>query len=220
MPTTDKADPREIHQKPPFEEDRQAPPALDAEMKNRPDHGEQTYQGFGRLKGKVALITGGDSGIGKAAAIAYAREGANVAISFLPEEQEDAQDTIGWIEKAGVKGLALPGDITDERHCRDMVDRVVEQFGSLDVLVNNAAFQMTHQKIEEFSSQEWDHTFRTNIYAMFYLAKAALPRMRKGGRDYQHGIGSGVSAERKPARLCVDERRHRDVHEGTFATGH
>jgi len=127
------------------------------------------------------LITGGDSGIGKAAAIAYAREGANVGISFLPEEQQDAQDTIGWIEKAGVKGLALPGDITDEGHCRKMVERTVEQFGGLDVLVNNAAFQMTHQKIEEFSSQEWDHTFRTNIYAMFYLSKAALPRMRKGG---------------------------------------
>src|SRR5689334_8141303 len=112
MPTTDKADPREVHQKPPFQEDRQPPPALDADMKNRPDHGEHTYQGFGRMKGKVVLITGGDSGIGKAAAIAYAREGANVGISFLPEEQKDAQDTIGWIEKAGVKGLALPGDIT------------------------------------------------------------------------------------------------------------
>ena len=150
-------------------------------MRNRPDHGEESYHGFGRLEGKAALITGGDSGIGKAVAIAYAREGANVAISYLPEEEEDARDTIRWIEQAGSRGLPLPGDIGDERHCLEMVNRTSEEFGGLDVLVNNAAFQMTHENIEELSSEEWDHTFRTNIYAMFYLSKAALPRMGEGG---------------------------------------
>src|SRR5690349_15322275 len=123
MSVTQKTDPREGHQKPPFEERRQAPPGTEGEMRNRPDHGEESYQGFGRMKGKCALITGGDSGIGKAVAIAYAREGASVAISFLPEEQEDAQDTLRWIEQAGSRGLLLPGDIGDERHCVDIVSR-------------------------------------------------------------------------------------------------
>jgi NAD(P)-dependent dehydrogenase (short-subunit alcohol dehydrogenase family) len=181
MPVTQKPDPREGYQKPPFEEPRQAPPGTEGAMRNRPDHGEESYHGFGRLEGKAALITGGDSGIGKAVAIAYAREGANVAISYLPAEEEDAQDTIRWIEQAGSRGLPLPGDIGDERHCLEMVNRTSQEFGALDVLVNNAAFQMTHENIEEFSSEEWDHTFRTNIYAMFYLSKAALPRMRAGG---------------------------------------
>jgi NAD(P)-dependent dehydrogenase (short-subunit alcohol dehydrogenase family) len=174
-------DPRELGEKPPFEEPRQPPPGTEQQMRTKPDHGEESYRGFRRLAGKAALITGGDSGIGRAVAIAYAREGADVAISYLPEEEEDARESVHWIEQAGRRALALPGDIGDERHCRDIVDRAIEEFGRLDILVNNAAFQMTHQKIDQFSSEEWDRTFKTNIYAMFYLSKAALPRMKKGG---------------------------------------
>ena len=179
--TVTETDPRELGEKPPFEEPRQPPPGTEQQMRTKPDHGEQSYRGFGRLAGKAALITGGDSGIGRAVAIAYAREGADVVISYLPEEEEDARQSVHWIEQAGRRALALPGDIGDERHCRDMVDRAIKEFGRLDILVNNAAFQMTHQKIDQFSSEEWDRTFKTNIYAMFYLSKAALPRMNKGG---------------------------------------
>jgi len=150
-------------------------------MRNKPNHGEESYRGAERLKGKVALITGGDSGIGKAVAIAFAREGAEVALSYLPEEESDARETTEWVKKAGRKSLQSPGDIRDEAHCRELIDRVVSEFGHLDVLVNNAAFQASHEKLGEFDSEEWDRTFRTNIYSMFYLSKAAVPRMRKGG---------------------------------------
>jgi NAD(P)-dependent dehydrogenase (short-subunit alcohol dehydrogenase family) len=173
--------PRELGTKPPFEEQRQSPPGHESEMSERPDHGEESYQGVGRLRDQAVLITGGDSGIGKAVAIAYAREGANVAFSYLPAEEKDAQETIHWVKSAGRAVLPMPGDIQDEKYCREIVDRSIQEFGRLDVLVNNAAFQMTHEKIEEFSSEEWDQTFRTNIYAMFYLCKAALPRMNRGG---------------------------------------
>ena len=149
-------------------------------MQTRPDHGEQSYRGLDRLRDKVALITGADSGIGKAVAIAYAREGADLAISYLPEEEEDAQETIRLVKEAGRRVFPLPGDLTDEKYCRGLIDRTMSEFGRLDILVNNAAYQTTHEKLEEFTSQEWDHTFRTNIYAMFYLTKAALPHMRPG----------------------------------------
>jgi NAD(P)-dependent dehydrogenase (short-subunit alcohol dehydrogenase family) len=173
--------PRKQHEeKPPFEEPRQPPPGKETRMREKPDHGEDTYRGSGRLTGKAALITGADSGIGKAVAIAYAREGVDVAISYLPEEEEDACDAARWVEQAGRKALLLPGDIGDEGHCRGMIDRAVRQFRRLDILVNNAAFQATHEKLEDFTSEEWDHTFRTNIYAMFYLAKAAVPHMPPG----------------------------------------
>ncbi|HSU68787.1 MAG TPA: SDR family oxidoreductase [Tepidisphaeraceae bacterium] len=162
------------------EEPRQQTPGLETDMAHKPDHGEQSYKGFGRMQGKAALITGGDSGIGRAVAIAYAREGADVALSYLPEEEEDARESARWIQEAGRKSILLPGDIQQEQHCRSMVERVMQDFGRIDVLVNNAAYQMTHQDVEEFSSEEWDRTFRTNIYAMFYLSKAALPRMKQG----------------------------------------
>jgi hypothetical protein len=128
----------------------------------------------------VALITGGDSGIGRAVAIAFAREGADVLLSYMPEEDADARDTCEWIEKAGRRAVRLPGDIQDEEHCRAMVDIAFAQFGTLDILVNNAAFQMSHESIEEFSTGEFDRTFRTNVYAMFWLCRAALPRMKAG----------------------------------------
>ncbi|MFN7994849.1 MAG: SDR family oxidoreductase [Bryobacteraceae bacterium] len=173
-------DPKELHRKPPFKEPRQGPPGTEQEMVNKPDHGEESYRGFNRLQGRAALITGGDSGIGRAVAIAYAREGADVAISYLPEEENDAHDTVRWVNEAGRKCLELPGDIRNEDHCRQLVERTVRELGRLDILVNNAAFQMTHQKLEEFSSEEWDRTFRTNIYAMFYLSKFAIPHMTPG----------------------------------------
>jgi NAD(P)-dependent dehydrogenase (short-subunit alcohol dehydrogenase family) len=163
-----------------IEEPKQAPPGRETEMRNKPDHGEQSYRGFNRLQGKAALITGGDSGIGRAVAIAFAREGADVAISYLPEEDADARESARWVRDAGRKAILLPGDITSEQHCRAMVEQVMSECGRLDILVNNAAYQMTHKNIEEFSSEEFEHTFRTNIFAMFYLAKAALPRMKPG----------------------------------------
>jgi NAD(P)-dependent dehydrogenase (short-subunit alcohol dehydrogenase family) len=173
-------DPKERGPQPPFPEQGQRPPGLESEMEPKPDFGEQSYRGTGKLTGKAAIVTGGDSGIGRAVALAYAREGADVLISYLNEES-DAQETCRVVREAGRKALAVPGDIGQEEHCRSLVERTVREFGQLDVLVNNAAFQMTHESIQELSSEEWDHTFRTNIYAMFYLCKAALPRMGEGG---------------------------------------
>jgi NAD(P)-dependent dehydrogenase (short-subunit alcohol dehydrogenase family) len=173
-------DPKDAGPKPEYDQDPIAPPGLDSEMTTKADHGESSYRGLGRLEGRVALITGGDSGIGRATAIAFAREGADLAISYLPVEERDAAETCRWVEEAGRRVVKLPGDITDERHCRSMVDRVFDEFGRLDLLVNNAAFQRTHDSIEEFSTDEFDVTFRTNVYAMFWLCRAALPRMKPG----------------------------------------
>lgn len=173
-------DPKAQGPKPEYPQPPIAPPGSIAEMNPKADHGEETYTGLGRLKDRVALITGGDSGIGRAVAIAYAREGAHVLLSYLPEEDADASDTCRWIEKAGRKAIRLPGDIQDEGHCVAMVDIAFAQFGTLDILVNNAAFQLTHEKIEEFTTEEFDRTFRTNVYAMFWLCRAALPRMKPG----------------------------------------
>jgi NAD(P)-dependent dehydrogenase (short-subunit alcohol dehydrogenase family) len=173
-------DPKEQGAKPPFPEQQQQPPGLESQMEPKPDYGEQSYQGSRRLAGRAAIITGGDSGIGRAVALAYAREGADVLISYLNEEP-DAQETCRVVKEAGRKAVAVAGDIGQEAHCQQLVERAVREFGKLDILVNNAAFQMTHGSIQELSSEEWDHTFRTNIYAMFYLAKAALPKMAEGG---------------------------------------
>lgn len=157
----------------------QKPPGLTRKMHPKPDHGEESYKGSGRLRGKVALITGADSGIGKAVAIAFAREGADVMISYL-NEHEDAEDTLSWVEQAGQKALVVPGDITDEEHCKELVERTVQEFGRIDIVVNNAAFQSTYEDIGEISATVWDKTFRTNIYAPFFLCKAAVPHMKEG----------------------------------------
>jgi NAD(P)-dependent dehydrogenase (short-subunit alcohol dehydrogenase family) len=149
-------------------------------MVPKADHGEETYRGLGRLEGRVALITGGDSGIGRAVAIAYAREGADLVISYLPEEESDAQETCRWVRDAGRRIVTLPGDIQDERHCNAMIDRALAEFGSLDILINNAAYQMSHEQVEEFPTDEFERTFRTNVYAMFWLCRAAVPRMKAG----------------------------------------
>jgi NAD(P)-dependent dehydrogenase (short-subunit alcohol dehydrogenase family) len=173
-------DPKEAGPKPEHPQGKIEHPGSTAELTPQADHGERTYKGLGRLTDKVALITGGDSGIGRAVAIAFAREGADVMISYLPEEEEDAAETTRWVEEAGRRAVRLPGDIQDEAHCTYMIDRAFDEFGRLDLLVNNAAFQMTHDRIEEFSSEEFDRTFRTNVYAMFWLCRAALPRMKPG----------------------------------------
>lgn len=149
-------------------------------MRPRPDHGEESYEGSGRLTGKRALITGGDSGIGRAVAIAFAREGADVLISYL-SEHEDATETGRWIEKAGRNAILVAGDIQDSSHCRVLVDRAVSDLGGLDILVNNAAHQATFDSLEAITDEEWEMTFRTNIHAMFWLARAALPHLKKGG---------------------------------------
>lgn len=149
-------------------------------MEPRPDYGEADYQGSGKLSGKAAVITGGDSGIGRAVALAYAREGADVLISYLDEEV-DARETARVVEAAGRKCVLVPGDIQDEAHCNSIVDRAVKEFGKIDVLVNNAAFQMTREDISEISTEEFDRTMKTNLYAMFWLTKAAAPHMPAGG---------------------------------------
>jgi len=172
--------PKELHPKPPFPERAQEFPGKEQKMELRPDHGEQSYRGRGRLLGKLALITGGDSGIGRAVAIAFAREGADVVISYLEEEEPDAQETRRWVEESGQKAIAVAGDIRQERYCLDLVERIVAEQGHLDILINNAAYQMTYEKLQEISEEELDRTFRTNIYSMFYLCKAAVPRMKPG----------------------------------------
>lgn len=172
-------DPTKQYEKPPFKEPKQSEPGEESEMKLKPDHGEETYKGSGKLEGCKAIITGGDSGIGKAVAIAFAREGADVLISYLNEE-EDAQDTAQWIEKAGRKAVLVPGDISEEAHCQKIVERAVAEFGQIDILVNNAAFQMARKSLQDIPSEEFDKTFKTNIYAMFYLCKAAEPHMKPG----------------------------------------
>lgn len=162
-----------------IEAQSQNPPGRTEKMDPRPDHGEESYKGSDRLKGKVAVITGADSGIGKAVAIAYAREGADVVISYLNED-EDARDTADWVERAGRRALLIPGDISDEKHSQEVIARTVKEFGKIDILVNNAAFQRTYESIEEIPVEDWDRTFRTNIYAPFFLSKAAAPHLKKG----------------------------------------
>jgi NAD(P)-dependent dehydrogenase (short-subunit alcohol dehydrogenase family) len=173
-------DPKHAGPIPPQPEQRQEPPGHTAEMTPAPDHGEESYKGSGKLDGRAAIITGGDSGIGRAVAIAFAREGADVLVAYLPEEQDDARETARWVERAGRRAVLVPGDIADQRHCQSIVERAVAEFGRLDVLVNNAAFQRTYEKIEDITAEEWDRTFRTNIHATFFLCQAAVPHMKPG----------------------------------------
>jgi len=162
------------------DEPQQPRPGLVANMRTKPDHGEESYVGKGLLKDKVALITGGDSGIGRAVAIAYAREGADVALSFLPDEQEDADETRGWVEKAGRRCLLLPGDIRNRDHCTALVERTVAELGGLDILVNNAAAQTMNEGLDSVDDDEMQGAFSANVFAMIRLAKAAAPHMKPG----------------------------------------
>ncbi|MES3094015.1 SDR family oxidoreductase [Sphingomonas aerolata] len=161
-------------------EPQQPSPGLEVEMRNKPDHGEDSYVGKGLLKDRVALITGGDSGIGRAVAIAYAREGADVAISYLAEEQADADETKAWVEKAGRRCILLPGDIRDRDHCAALVERTVADLGKLDILVNNAAAQTMNETLDDIDDDEMRDAFSANVFAMIRLAKAAVPHMKPG----------------------------------------
>ncbi|ARQ61246.1 UNVERIFIED_ORG: hypothetical protein GGE64_001325 [Rhizobium etli] len=164
---------------PPFPSQKQPMPGFTAQMDPVPDHGEKSYRGSERLKGKRAIITGGDSGIGRAVAIAYAREGADLVISYL-DEDEDADETKRLVEQAGRKAVLVSGDIQDPAHCRQIVDTAVKELGGIDILVNNAAHQASFKSIDEISDEEWELTFKVNIHAMFYLTKAAVPHMKPG----------------------------------------
>jgi NAD(P)-dependent dehydrogenase (short-subunit alcohol dehydrogenase family) len=173
-------DPTKKFPKPPFPKQSQPWPGLASKMEPRPDHGEKSYRGSGRLQGRKALVTGGDSGMGRAAAIAFAREGADVAINYLPDEEADAREVIALIEAEGRAALAVPGDLRDEAFCKQMVEQAVQGLGGLDILVNNAGRQQTAPSILDISSDEFDATMKTNIYAPFWTIKAALPHLKPG----------------------------------------
>jgi len=174
------SDPTTKYVRPPFKEQLQPWPGLVSKMDPRPDHGEKSYKGSGRLKGRKALITGGDSGMGRAAAIAYAREGADVAINYYPTEEEDAKEVIQLIKAEGRKAVAIPGDLRDEAFCKRLVDEAVKALGGLDILVNNAARQQTRKSILDITTEDFDATMKTNIYAPFWITKAALPHLKPG----------------------------------------
>jgi NAD(P)-dependent dehydrogenase (short-subunit alcohol dehydrogenase family) len=173
-------DPRSKYPKPPFREQTQAWPGLAKEMDPKPDHGETSYRGSGRLAGRKALITGGDSGMGRAAAIAYGREGADVAINYLPAEDADAQEVIAFIRQAGRNAAAIPGDIRDAAFCKRLVTEAVKQLGGLDIVVCNAGRQQSHDSILDISDEDFDATMKTNIYAPFWIIRAALPHLSAG----------------------------------------
>jgi len=182
MNTTIKApkqNPVDKYPQPPYPEQEQEMPGSEQKMDPKPDHGETSYRGSGKLTGRKALITGGDSGIGKAVAIAFAREGADVLISYLNEE-EDANEVAEYVKAAGQKVILMPGDISNEMHCKQLVEKTIQEFGQLDIVVNNAAYQMEHQSLQEITAEEWDYTFRTNVAAMFYICKAAEPYLKPG----------------------------------------
>ncbi|HVW73693.1 MAG TPA: SDR family oxidoreductase [Rhizomicrobium sp.] len=174
------ADPREKYPKPPFKKQKQPWPGLACRMAPPPDHGEESYKGSGRLLGRKALITGGDSGMGRAAAIAFAREGADVVINHLPAEQEDADQVLALITDCGRRGFSIPGDLREEAFCQKLVELAVEKLGGLDIVVSNAARQQSCESFVDISSEEFDATMKTNIYAPFWLLKAAVPHLKPG----------------------------------------
>ncbi len=185
--------------KSPYPEQQQTEPGVETEMDPKPDHGETSYRGSGKLAGKKTIITGGDSGIGRAVAIAFAREGADVLISYL-DEHEDARETARFVEEAGQKAVLIPGDISDEQHCKEIVSRAIQEFGQIDVLINNAAYQMSRDSLQEVSSEEWDKTFKTNIYPLFYLCKAAEQHLKPGSTIVNT---TSVNAYKAPPQLVA-----------------
>ncbi|HSA57643.1 MAG TPA: SDR family oxidoreductase [Gemmatimonadaceae bacterium] len=184
------------HPRNPLPAQRQEAPGLESRLRPRPHYEAPAYRPAGKLKGKAALITGGDSGIGRAVAVLYAKEGANVAIVYLPSEQSDAEETRRAVKAAGAQCRLIPGDLTNARFCRDAVEQTVSEFGRLDVLVNNAAIQESAEKLEEISEEQWDNTFKTNIYAYFRLAKAALPHLQPGSAIINTGSITGLRGQK------------------------
>ena len=184
---------------PPFEKQQQAYPGNTDALRPRPDHGEHSYQGSGKLQGKAALITGADSGIGRAVAIAFAREGADVLIAYW-NEHDDAKETARWVEKAGRRAVLMPGDVADPRHCADLVAKAAEQFGRIDIIVNNAAFQKGAEGIDDISVEDWQRHFDVNLHAMFYIVKAAMPHLKAGASIINTASINGKSP--KPKQLA------------------
>ena len=178
--TKEPVDPRERFPRPPFAQLKMTAPGTEAKMHPHPDHGEKTYTGSGKLRGRAALITGGDSGIGRAVALCYAKEGADILFTCLPEEKGDADETVRLVEAEGRRCVALPGDIRQKSFCQHLVEQTMSTFGRLDILVNNAAFQRSCDKLEDFTEEDFDATFRTNVYGTFFMSQAAIPRMKPG----------------------------------------
>ena len=174
-------DPTKQYPQPPLPKQKQPEPGLSAEMDPKPDHGEASYRGTGRLTGRKALVTGADSGIGRAVAIAFAREGADVVLSYLPSEERDAKEVAKFIEDAGRKAVLVPGDLKEQAYCTELVEKTVAELGGLDILVNNAGKQQAVESIAELSDEQFDETFKTNVYSLFWTCKAALPHMPPGG---------------------------------------
>jgi NAD(P)-dependent dehydrogenase (short-subunit alcohol dehydrogenase family) len=191
MPITEERKP-----KPPYPKQHQEPPGEESKLRPRPQYQAPEYKPAGKLRDKVALVTGGDSGIGRAVAVLFAREGADVAITYLPQEQDDARETEQAVRDAGRRALLLPGDLTDPSFCRECVERTVRELGKLDVLVNNAAFQKSRPSIEDLTDEQWDHTFKTNIYAYFRVAKAALSHLPHGGAIINTGSITGLEGSK------------------------
>jgi NAD(P)-dependent dehydrogenase (short-subunit alcohol dehydrogenase family) len=183
--------------KPPFPAQHQQKPGLESKLTPRPEYQAPLYKAAGKLEKKVALITGGDSGIGRAVAVLFAREGADVAIIYLPQEQSDAEETRRAVEGEGHKALLLPGDVTDADFCLQAVEKTVKKFGKLDILVNNAAFQQGQPDLEKLTVEQWDHTFRTNIYGYFFMAKAALPHLKEGSTIINTGSITGLEGSKE-----------------------
>lgn len=182
------------------EKQKQPEPGLEAEMTPRPDLGEETYRGSGRLQGRKALITGADSGIGAATAIAFAREGADVVMSYLPQEEEDAQRVVGIVREAGVQAVTVPGDLRDAGYCRELVQRTVDELGGLDILVNNGGKQVFQETLDDITDEQFDDTFKTNVYAMFWITKAALPHLPAGSTI----INTTSIQAYQPSEILVD----------------
>jgi len=183
--------------KPPFAKQHQEKPGIESELDPKPRYRAPKYKPAAKLEDKVALITGGDSGIGRAVAVMYAREGAHVAIVYLPVEQSDAEETREAVEKAGRRALLLPGDVSDAEFCRSAIDSTVKEFGKLDILVNNAAYQNRQQSLDEVTEEQWDRTFRTNIYGYFHMAKAALKHLGRGGVIINTGSITGLEGNKQ-----------------------